>query len=192
MNNRRRGFTLIELGVVVIVIVTFASLIVPRFISIQRSRQVWEFEQALQRLAGSAHEEAINRSHTMVLTFDEAQNQFSLSVEADPSSSTSSGPLTLQGNSATTDQRQVVYSAKLPQGTVVQQYQAQGQPSNSGSWQIQFFADGTCDAGGVELSEDGALRTLYLDPRGTFKFSTEALPDPKSLEWDAGDFQRRA
>ncbi len=196
MRNRRRGFTLVELGVVCIIIVTMTAVIIPNMLAIQRSRNVWQFEQAIQRLVASSIEEAINRNREMVLTFDDGKNQFLLSTEAASQDSSgapigSGSPTSLNG-AADDQERKVVASVILPSGTTVQQYQKAGQASNSGEWQIHFFPDGTCEGGGIELSENGATRTLYIDPRGSYTFSEKALPDPSTQEWTAGDFQRRA
>jgi type II secretory pathway pseudopilin PulG len=197
MKNRRRGFTIVELGVVCIVLVAMTAIVLPNMLAIKRSRESWQFEQGLQRLVASASEEAINRNSEMVLTFDDGNNQFVLSVEAQDPSSTgvpigTTQPVSLNGNSQDPTQRNTVRSVKLPAGVTVQQYQKAGKSSNAGEWEIHFYPDATSDGGGVELSLGGASRTLYIDPRGTFTYSTKALPEPNSTEWPAGDYERRA
>src|ERR1700730_7789392 len=71
----RRGFTMIELIVVIAVVTLIAGLVAPKVVAMHDGQISRNFLTAVRSLAVQARSEAINREVTMAITFDSSNNQ---------------------------------------------------------------------------------------------------------------------
>jgi prepilin-type N-terminal cleavage/methylation domain-containing protein len=170
----RRGFTLVEMSVVITILVILAALITPNLVTMQTSREVRSFVNALPDIAGRARDTAISEGVTTKLTYDDASHSILLSIE--------------KANEDDTD----VTSLTVPTQVQVTGFQADGETRSSGDWTVRFYSDGRSDGGGIETSDAGMIRSLVVDKDGVAKLQPGQLPEESEDRWPAGEYEHRA
>lgn len=189
---RRRGFSLIEMCVLIVVVSAMAALVLPNIVSMQTAANKRKAYQAVRRLAIRAHEDAIASGQVRELTFEDPAGRLTLNREVPQEE-----PGTVTGRATPTplvpsdDQIEPIASATLPDGVEAQQFQQEGQPTNAASWRIRFYPDGRSDSGGFEMREGETIRSLAFLPDGRIVYQEGALPDTSQSRWQAGNLETR-
>ena len=79
--TRVKGFTLIELMVVVALLAVFAALAIPSFVDFIRKNEVQAKANEITRLMQYARSEAVSTRSSVTITQDTASNKWSVSVQ---------------------------------------------------------------------------------------------------------------
>lgn len=163
----RRGFTLMELMVVVTVILIATLFILPMFMQQRAAQTDRAFRTDLRRLAQLAREQAIRTQETVTLRIETGAQE--MRVEPD-------GPTARVPESVSYDGGQTG-----PRDTQV-----------SGDWSMEFRPDGTTEGGWVQFSQGESPLFLLVRPDGSSEL-TDTQPEPRRNEtWSAGEYERRA
>lgn len=169
-----KGFTLIELTVVITVLAVFAAAIMPNLLKESQSRQARQFFSKARNLMLEARSNSIRDGITRSVRFDEGGDR--LVVErADPESDepTEDGALA------------------LPEGITGDAYQMEKLESNSSEWNIRFYSDGKAREGGITFSSEGRLISIVVDVAGSIRQVDGPIPDAQDEVWDAGGYEQR-
>lgn len=168
---RQRGFTLIELVVVLFILLLLTMAIVPRVIALQKSRRLKDLEGRIVRLPAEARNESVRAAVPVRLRVDGA----ALVIERAPVSGTP----------------EEVKRVALGTSIGVDSVEQSGQPANEGSWQWTVYPDGSADAGGIQFGEGAARKSLRLFSNGGSQWIAGDLPDETPDRWPAGSLQQR-
>ena len=191
--NKSRGFTLIELMVVVTILVLTTALIMPRVGTMKAQRQSRAFVPNLRRIASMARTEAIDRGQTTMLTWDQSQNVVSLvtvdsnstGISGSPSTTSSTPTLNSTSNNVT------IATINVPPTVSTSSFSVGDNPAQNPDWELHFYADGTCEGGGVEFLDSGSQMHLQLNRLGIGELTSGPLAVGTESHWSAGDFERR-
>ncbi len=204
--TRKKGYTLIEMMVVTLILALFAALITPNLVNIQESQARRAFSTKVVDLAGNAREMAISRHAIVYLQADTSANQIVIKQQVNDSTytpvdgnsaSTTSGsngenPQTNIGvaaNDRSSDKVQL--TLPLAPGVAFGNFQLSGQASDASGWKLNFYPDGSCDGGAVELSERGVVRSLVVNSKGGASLTDGNIPDTSLDKWPAGNYVQR-
>lgn len=171
MSPKRRGFTLVELIVVLFILLLMTTAVVPRVVAIQRSRRLKDVEARIIRLPAEARNEAVRAGTPVRLRLDGA----ALVIERAPLNGTP----------------EEVKRVALGSGIAVDSVEQGGQPANTGSWQWTVYPDGSADAGGIQFGEGAAQKSLLLSSDGSARWLLGDLPDGTPERWPAGQLRQR-
>lgn len=185
--RNRRGFTLVEMSAIIMIVTLFAALAMPSFLARQRTREVTAFFVRLPDLAVYAREVAQRDETTVRIRFDEGQNVFSAEREgSEPDGS--NGPNASEGDG----ELSTVRSVGMPGDVKTSNFQQEGQSVNASEWELTFYPDGRSDGGAVELDDNGRIRSVVVAPDGTVRLQQGALPTVDERRWPAGEREQRA
>lgn len=169
----RRGFSLIELSVVVLVLAMLAATVVPRLVALRRGDEVRRFKMKLPALIGEARSRAISSGETAVVQLQASENRFGLASGAESSESQAK-------------------TISLPGDAAVQKTRIGRTEGEASDWEIRFFPDGTCQGGAIEFRIDGSILTLVVDGRsGRAQWTEGGIPPIEDEEWAAGELEIR-
>ena len=145
--NRRRGFTLVELVVVLSVMLLAAVVAVPSFLQFHRANQLRTAVMRTLALASEAHGLAVSRDAEVRLLYDAAVHGLRIAISgAGPGSSTGNTPL-LEGASP---------DARLTDLPLDVRFEIDREGSRGpAAPEIEFYGDGTAAPVRILLSEDG-------------------------------------
>jgi len=166
-----RGFTLVELVVVIFVLLLLATAVVPRVVAIQKSRRLKDMEGRIIRLPIEARNEAVRAATPVRLRVDGA----ALVMERAPVNGTP----------------EMVKRVPLGSGIQVESVRLGDQPSNTGSWQWTVYPDGSADEGGIQFAEGASEKSLLLTSQGDARWILGDLPDGTPERWPAGQLRQR-
>jgi len=171
----KRGFTLVELTVVIAVLMILAAAVVPNLVAFETSQRERTFYNTLANLPAQARERAIAQGKNVTLQYDDNANQFQLHSNDD------------NGND------QSISKLDLLPGMQVNRVMLGTTDSNSSDWKLTFYPDGTSDGGGAELTlTDSTIVSLKIEAsNGHAQLLTDRLPDPSAEKWQAGDYVHR-
>ena len=168
---RQRGFTLIEMTIVITILALTAALIVPRVSAIKDSRAFHDQEAAIIRLPREARNEA--RRSGQPVTLRVSSN--TLVIERTPSQ----------------DSSQVVKQLSLGSSFVVNRAQKGSEDTDISSWTWVAYPDGSSDKGGLEFTAGGKAKYLLLPSQGNALWDDGNLPPSAQERWKAGELQQR-
>jgi prepilin-type N-terminal cleavage/methylation domain-containing protein len=208
---RARGYTLIEMMVVTMLLALFSAILVPNYISIRDGQQRRAFYTQVVDVAGTARELAITNNSTMYLQADTSGNRLVIKQENNDSvyqtadGGTGNAPATTSStNTLDTNPQQNIGTAPkdrssdptitdlpLSAGMAYGNFQLNGQASDSSSWKVQFYADGSSDAGAVEFTNKGSVKSLVINSKGGSKLVDGNIPDTSQDTWAAGTYVQR-
>ncbi len=171
MFPKRRGFTLIELIVVLFILLLMTTAVVPRVVALQKSRRLKDVEARIIRLPAEARNEAVRSGTPVRLRVDGA----ALVIERAPLNGTP----------------EEVKRVTLGTGIGVDSVEQDGQPANVGSWQWTVYPDGSADADGIQFGEGAAQKSLRLFSDGSARWLLGNLPDGTPERWPAGQLRQR-
>ncbi len=174
MKRRTQGFTLIELTVVILILALLAGAVFARIGSVRDSQIYHGFVNQLGEIGTQTRAEAIALAKPVDLEFDSSNSRFSIHTVDDNGSDKQLSTLS------------------VPNGYTPQRFQLNGKDSDAGEWKLYFYPDGSCDGGGVQITQGNNTISLYCDAStGKSKLTHDQLPDPSTLNWTAGDYIHR-
>jgi Tfp pilus assembly protein FimT len=209
---------LVEVVIMTIIITVMSALIVPNVVRMLAAQTDRDAVPAITRVLGYAREAAISNKTTMVVSFDSSNNRFTAQQTANvdanaPTSSTltqnqSATQSTVPGASPSTGTQvgQVnwgplptvdptaatfVKSFDVPKTITFSTFQLAGQTVADSDFLLNFYPDGTCDGGGIEFAIGAAQRCILADSLGNITVQDGSLPDPTTVQWEAGQFEPR-
>jgi prepilin-type N-terminal cleavage/methylation domain-containing protein len=196
--KRKRGYTLIEISVVLVVLVVFSALIVPNVIRMGPQQQQRALYGSLLDFARQARQGAIETGQTYALAFDSAKSEFVMRREPSSTAATQSNttlpapagrPL---ANVQSVSDLEDVKDLPLPSGIQANSFRVGTDSPDASSWLIHFYPDGTSDAGGVELTPGGTnYKSLVITADGLASVVDGSLPDPSDQTWTAGTYAQK-
>ncbi len=166
----RRGYTLVEMSVVVMIIALLAAAVVPNLVSLKTGRELRQFRTDLRQLAAQARESAISTGAELEMSF-------------------ASGQFTIQ--SPATDSTVQPKQLAVPDAVTTNRFELAGADAAEGDWKLRFYPDGTTDGGGVELREGQDAFALQIKKNGETTLIDGALPDATTDRWQAGEHEQR-
>ncbi len=170
-NRKCKGFTLIEVSVVVLIFALFSALVVPRLYSLRRGDDVRKFTIELPGAIRTIRANAISRSESLVLAYDSQSNE--LQVQS-------------------VDGQEVGSSVSIPADVEVTGARIGKSDAAGSDWELRFYSDGTCDGGGINFSFDGKAQSLQLYAQtGAGRWVDGELPELGTDEWQAGELEQR-
>ncbi|HWD37549.1 MAG TPA: prepilin-type N-terminal cleavage/methylation domain-containing protein [Fimbriimonas sp.] len=190
------GFTLVEISVVLVVLVLFASMIIPNVITMQKGYSRQSTYGALLDFAREARLNAINQKTTYALTYDSAQTQVVMKKEPPQDMTTNANniatpvnrPLASVQSSADLQQ---VKTMDLANPIKLDSFRVGNNTVDAGSWVIHFYADGSSDGGGAEIDENGLMQSLLIDKNGIPSIAAGQLPQTTDQVWQAGTYAQK-
>jgi Tfp pilus assembly protein FimT len=154
--NRRGGFTLVELILVMIVVFTLATVVVPRFSDFFPNLQVRKSTEQLMAWARKARADAALTGARQRLLLDIANREYWIEYEARPIKEP--GKFVKLSGSWTADRLPESVTFELIEG-------AETDTTNSALRYIEFRPDGTSSDATVTISNDaGDRQVLRVEP----------------------------
>lgn len=174
VQRAKRGFTLMEVSVVILILALLSAAVIPRVVAMQQTQMEQEFRLELGALVTQAQYRARTSTDTIQISFDEAEQSFSIeSVDAEGTES-------------------VVRTVAMPETISIASTRVGTTSSTSSEWTVQFFSDGSCQGGAIELNFGGRVETLsLLASSGASRWSAGEMPAAESLRWQAGEIEQR-
>jgi len=172
--NKKSGFTLMEMSVVILIIALFATMVVPAMARWLEGNEYRAFPGRLLRLVGQTKQSAIDNKQTRSVGYDATTGEFRM-YWTDPDSSV----------------EQEGQRLSLPAGLDMGRMVYLGNDTSADNWQMTFYADGTAAESGVELRNQDQYLSVAVDKLGQIKETKDALPDPTTVRWSAGENETR-
>ncbi len=167
----RRGYTLIEMSVVVTIIALLALVVVPNFTAIRRSRAYFDLEASIIRTPTDAYNEARNSKRPVQIRFDGTSLVIErVIVDSDP---------------------EEVKRIELTSDIQVESVQLGSSSSDLSSWKWTVYPDGSADSAGVSFITGSSHKSLVLHKDGKSQWMDGDLPDSSDDKWQAGEIQKR-
>lgn len=167
----RRGFTFIEMVVVILALTLIAALIMPNMVAIHRSREQSDVEASLLRASSEARNEARRSQRPVTIRLE-------------------GGSLILERISEA-EEPQRIKRVSLG-GELRAERAVLGEESvDPDNWEWTVYPDGSAEAGGIEFSQRGDRRSLVISADGTARWVRGALPDTLRERWPAGEIEQR-
>ena len=162
---------------VVLILVVFASFILPNFSASRNSREVTSFFVALPDLAVFARERAMDDNSTTRIRYDDGNATFTVTEDAQPNSE---------------EEDQILRELAMPSLLTAQAFRQEDENVTTGDWELVFYPDGRSNGGGVEIEDNGRRRSMLVEPDGTIKTDDQPLPAVEDRRWEAGQIEQRA
>ncbi len=183
--SKRRGFTLIELSVVIVVLALVVSIVVPNVMTMIAGRRSKNFLSDVRTFSVRARNQAVETGQTMAL--DANGSEHGLTISADTTTNSTSTNSTANAVTSTDP----LANLALPNGTTLQTFKIGTQDSNEGEWKIHFYPDGRSDGGGFEIVQGGLTYSWIVAQNGSNKLLPGSYPDQTSEVWPAGEYEKR-
>lgn len=163
------------MSAIIAIVTLFAALAMPSFLARQRTREVTAFFVRLPDLAVYAREVSQRDERTVRIRYDEGQTTFNVEVD---------------GATADDDARSV-RQLIVPGDLQPTSFRQEDQSVSPGEWELTFYPDGRSDGGGVEVNDNGRVRSIVVAPDGTVRLQEGALPTIDEKRWQAGEREQR-
>ncbi len=161
--------------VVTTVLLLISVLVFPAVAGTIHSNQRRTFLRSLESMTIDAHNLAMS-----------SQSSVTLQVDLD-------GHFTVQTVSTSTVDGRLVRTVTPPDGVQATRFVLAGNDVSDADWIVNFYADGTADSAGVEITANGAIYSMSIDPhQGRGLLSSSELPDATVDRWPAGDNVQRS
>jgi len=169
-----KGFTLIELTVIIIVVALIATIVLPNFVAVRKGQEARNFVSEVRTLAVRARNEALAHGETLAMTYDGTNQQLFVAVEA-----------------GEVDENQEIANLKLPEGTTLQSFKTGTNDTSDANWKVHFYPDGRSEGGGFEINQSNLLHSFVVRDDGSNQMLAGDYPDQSNEKWQAGDYARR-
>ena len=175
---KRRGFTLIELSVVIVLIALFAATILPKLNILRESQQAAAFRTDLVRFFRDAREKAISNQRTVEVRMNGQSWQMS-QVATD----TGDGDVTEEDS---------LRSLSMPSGASMSEFRLNKEDVSADDFLIRCFPDGTVSDASMEMTQDEAIYVLRVNgATGRVSLRRGELADENEESWPAGELEKR-
>lgn len=172
--NRNRGFTLVEMSLVITMIALFATMVMPSIAHWREGIPYRQFPGKLMQLISEAREDAIQSHTPHALSYDEGTGEIRVSwINPDTS---------LEEDGA---------RLALPDRIQLNRLVLEDVDTAPSAWKLTFYPDGTADKGGIELQDEDQSRSISISELGSAKLLDTSLPEATSERWAAGDNETR-
>ncbi|MBL8068199.1 MAG: GspH/FimT family pseudopilin [Armatimonadetes bacterium] len=181
----QRGFTIVEVVMVVFIIAILSFAIFPSITAIERSQKAMGFRNALESVAQKARNEAIHNNRATQLKFDtEGRIGWDYAEEAVTESQTANAPDIELG---------AVRDPVDPTPTTeFTGYQLANDSVSKSDWLVGFYPDGSADRAYLEFTMDGQTFVLAVNPEsGSSAVVQSTIDDQEETQWKAGEVERR-
>ena len=166
---RRRGFTFVEMLLVIMVMLLISGLVMPNLVTRKRNRDAWEFRQELRSLGMNAKARATEIGRTVSLSFDKSKNQAQV-IELDVNGS-----------------EKVTHTLDMPPGLTTSRFVGNQDEQVGNQWRVPFYSDGNTTGGGIQFQSDDRTWSLVVSPMDeTIKDLDGPMPDFTYDTWPAG------
>jgi prepilin-type N-terminal cleavage/methylation domain-containing protein len=168
---KRRGFTFVEMSVVIMVIAIFSALAVPNIASTIDGGRHRAFRHSVLTMIREARVEAVSSKQTVAMSYTDDGFQLTVNDE--------------------NDQESVIKSVAKVDGVDASHFTTEGQETADSSWRCAFYPDGTNDGGSFEFDEGSDSQTVTINKRdgritlNDGQYDEATNPDQ---EWDAGGY----
>jgi prepilin-type N-terminal cleavage/methylation domain-containing protein len=189
----RKGFTLIEVSVVIVVVALMAAIAFPRLQQMAASQRAANSIDGIERLLRQGREEAVRRQaftrivvrgSSLVLS---APDQLPLDEQLPAPEDEGGDPI-----DPDRELGQIISSAQLAEGAALAAFQLNGSESDEAEWSAGFYADGAASASGLEIDLLGRRISFIVDPTsGAVARIEGAMPLQQSPKWEAGQIEQR-
>lgn len=190
MAKRNRGYTIVEMALVVIIIATVAAIAIPSMSAVQRGQSASSFRVGLENVIQTARQQAARQNRVTVVKFN-SDNEFGWDFVEDQLESESE-------SSANQDQDnielgQVRDGISIPQSTEFVEFRRNKTTENQSDWQVMFMPDGTAERAVAEFTQDGKSYLLIVYPKsGASEVREGTMNDYEEDDsWDAGELEQR-
>ena len=168
----RRGFTFVEMTVVIVLIAIFATLILPRAFVAQDSVKAQALLIDMRRTVDDASNRAASNGQPVVVRISTTEMTLSTTDE--------------EGNET------VFKRTPLGNGTSATVTQVNGTSVGTDDWLMKVFPDGQCSSAELEVHTRTGDLTLKRDIDGKPTWRTGTLADQPLNRWEAGTIEQRA
>jgi prepilin-type N-terminal cleavage/methylation domain-containing protein len=191
---KTRGFTLIEMTVVVAIIIVFAALVSPGVTRMMSAQARQGFYGSVEDMIEKTRLDAIRTDTTYAIMVGQGKNELRV-VRQPPDTTTQTQPgavpnpeerplTNVQSNSDLED----FDSLPLPSPIQTNRLEAGTNMTDPNSFIIHFYPDATCDGGAIEFKEGGLISSVRIDKNGFTDYSRDPIPDPTQQSWPAGTY----
>lgn len=172
----RRGFTLVELSVVIVLIALFAATILPKLVVVRDSQRAAAFRTEITRFFREARENAVTRRAVIEVRYDgDSWEMVQLPSETEDAEEEQLSQLgMLVGTSAT--------AFRMNDADVA-----------ADEFLVRCYPDGTVTDAVLEWGGEGETYVLNLDgPSGRVTMRRGTIENQAEEDWPAGEIEKRA
>ncbi len=169
--NRKRGFTLIEVSVVIVILSLMATLIAPRMATTIEGGKRRAYRSNVLTLVRQARAEAIGQGQTVTLSV--------------PSTGFQIGTTDANSNVTT------IKTVAAVNGVQTSNFMRAGQSTGDTQWQLGFYPDGSTDGGSFQFVEANHTQSVAIARKDGQLTLSDGELDPATTsdaEWDAGGY----
>ena len=170
----KRGFTLIEMLVVLFVIGMIASVVAPRIVAMLDSQSKYDFRRSVMRIGAEARLLAIESGSTVRVTYNDNDRTIELSIVDDETD--------------LEEQEKIYY---LPEDVELVTFMVGRDYVASSDWIVEYYADGSGTDCGLEVQTGNALYAVMIEGADGASFLMDTLDDVSETEWEAGELEQR-
>lgn len=176
---RARGFTLIELTVVITLIGLMAAIVMPHVLNLRDTARSRETGAKLVAAVETGRALARSRGERIVIGLDPAGGRVSIAEAEEEAEDRFDTSVSVPGAFTVTG---------------VDRTETPGQESQAteGETLGVFFEDGTAEPTTAELTIGGRSQTLRVLADGTVTLGSDLEPPPENEKWQAGELENRA
>lgn len=184
---RKRGFTIVEVSIVIFMIILLTSIVAPSLNSQQKSQAAIGIRQNFESVAQVARTQAIRQNRATVLKFNnEGQIGWDFLEEATTEDQIA------QDEDANVQLGEVRNGVSPTSTTTFEQYQLNLEDVQQSEWLVGFYPDGTADKAYLQFTMDDQTFLFTVDPEsGTTKVIQSTINDQEESEWPAGEIEQR-
>jgi prepilin-type N-terminal cleavage/methylation domain-containing protein len=191
-----RGFTLIEITIVIALLLFLALLVVPNMVAIKRTRDLRVSEAALLRLPAEAREEAKRSGVAVTLRVED--NQTLILEKTTTTTDTTARTATVS------EETEEFKRLTLKEGLQLDTIQTGSESRDATGWTWKIYPDGTTgtkQTSQVIVTEGDVEKTIILAPTGIARWqdSTDTQNGTNTTgqmgqeeRWSAGELEKRA
>ncbi|HEX5322391.1 MAG TPA: hypothetical protein VFW40_01295, partial [Capsulimonadaceae bacterium] len=180
-----RGFTFMEMMVIILVVLLISALVLPKVVAFTRSRAQKDLEGSIARLPSEARADSVKNQMPVSISIQDNQLVEQKLPQAVVQTQANGG----QPQQNTNTQPQVIKQIDLGNDIQVASVEKNGQPADIGTWNWTVYPDGTADDAGVEFSEGSVTKSLILPAYGDSQWVSGNLPGQTPTQWPAGQLQ---
>jgi type II secretory pathway pseudopilin PulG len=175
----RRGFTLVEAGIVILLVAISASFIVPRLMPAVNSQRSESFRQDALTLVREARERAVSTGRAIAVVADN-----SLRSEYDDASA--------QDESGTEGPPTAIRTRALPEGTELSTLWLGGETVDQSSFRLVFYPAGDATPAVMQFDQGGRLWHILVEGgTGRTSLLEGEYVDEGETKWPAGNLEIR-